>query len=198
MLLPCNLFRGEKTDLQLWITHKQTSTRSHKNQTVKIRRQFTTQPCRSPLSNISEMPAGLSFFRRRTPTPPSISKPPHGQTAQCIRGMRESSDRDSCELQPLFQKRGLRAMTEPPQARSTIPLCAYTPPSVARVCGLVGGCGGGGGQCCAHTHTCRCFEKLAHYPLSAVRRLEDLAGRAKKWLRSSLALQSSLFLCPLK
>lgn len=69
--------------------------------------------------------------------------------------MRESSDRDSCELQLLFQKRGLRAMTEPPQpsvpprADHTILLCAYTL-NVE-------------GDLSARTHTRRCNEKL-HTP----------------------------------
>lgn len=62
-------------------------------------------------------------------------KPPAWRAAQRIRGMRESSairDRDSCKLQPLFQKRGLRAMTEPLQPRPATlrphnpALCSHT------------------------------------------------------------------------
>lgn len=58
---------------------------------------------------------------------------------QCIGGMKQPRaihGRDSCKLQPLFHKRGLTAMTEPPQpfapsharprSRRTIPLCAHT------------------------------------------------------------------------
>lgn len=67
--------------------------------------------------------------------------------AQCIRGMKEPSaihGRDSCKLQPLFQKRGLTAMTEPPQpsappharphSHRTVPLCAHTLNAAGDLC----------------------------------------------------------------
>lgn len=55
----------------------------------------------------------MSFFSisEHPPAPPPFL---HGEWGQSSRGMKESSDRDSCELQPLFQKRGLGTTTEPP------------------------------------------------------------------------------------
>lgn len=111
--------------------------------------------------------------------------------------MRESSDRDSCELQPLFQKRGLRAMTEPPQARSTIPLCAYTP-NVRGGGGPAGREGEmvlRGGRAALHAHARRCFEKRRTTLVSSTAQ-----GRFSPESQEMAApsIQSSLFLCPLK
>ena len=79
----------------------------------------------------------------------SISKPPHGEWHNASEEWRERRairDRDSCELQPLFQKRGLIAMTEPPQPCA--PATTTTPQSGHTI------------SLCPHTHTHRCIEKL--------------------------------------
>lgn len=60
----------------------------------------------------------MSFFYKWPPTPPP---PPTWRVAQSTRGMKESSDRDSCELQPLFQKGGFETRTEPPQPSAPPP-----------------------------------------------------------------------------
>lgn len=61
----------------------------------------------------------MSFFSISEHPPPN---PPflHGEWGQSSRGMKESSDRDSCELQPLFQKRSLGTTTEPPHSPQSV------------------------------------------------------------------------------
>lgn len=97
----------------------------------------------------------------------SISKPPHGEWHNASEEWRERSairDRDSCELQPLFQKRGLIAMTEPPQPRA--PTTTLSPATQSH-------------SVLTHTHTDafrNCSPPVSSTYCTSVRR-EDLARR---------------------
>lgn len=86
-------------------------------------------------------------------------------------------------------------MTEPPQARSTIPLCAYTP-NVGGGDGPGGGWfGWGWGGAALHAHARRCFEKRRTTLVSSTaqgRFSPESQEMAAPWI------QLSLFLCPLK
>lgn len=67
------------------------------------------------------------FFLYATPPHPHTHTVSYTQrVAQSTGGMKESSDRHSCELQPLFQEEGLETRTEPPQRPPTDPsLCSH-------------------------------------------------------------------------